>query len=250
MADPSMNSGSPRAKSRGEGRSLPDLAIFDMAGTTIEDRGQVPAAFAATLAAHGITITADEITRVRGAAKRQAIRNLLEHSSAEACLDEVSARSRADRIYADFRRALGEAYTTGGVRAIPGAADTIQQLRASHVKVALTTGFDRDIATLLLAAIGWTPHMIDAVVCGDDVANGRPAPDMILLAMKVTGVEDPMRVANIGDTVLDLESAARAGVRWNIGVLSGAHTRATLEQAPHTQIIQSVTELSFGERRL
>ena len=57
--------------------TLPALVIFDMAGTTVEDRGQVPTAFAATLAANNITITADEITRVRGASKRQAIRNLL-----------------------------------------------------------------------------------------------------------------------------------------------------------------------------
>jgi beta-phosphoglucomutase-like phosphatase (HAD superfamily) len=35
----------------------PELVIFDMAGTTIEDRGQVPAAFAETLAANNITIT-------------------------------------------------------------------------------------------------------------------------------------------------------------------------------------------------
>ena len=46
--------------------TLPALVIFDMAGTTVEDRGQVPSAFAATLAANNILITADEITRVRG----------------------------------------------------------------------------------------------------------------------------------------------------------------------------------------
>ncbi len=43
-------------------------------------------------------------------------------------------------------------------------------------------------------------------MCGDDVPNGRPAPDMILLAMKLTGVDDPAQVANVGDTTLDLES--------------------------------------------
>ena len=47
----------------------PALVIFDMAGTTVEDRGQVPAAFAATLAANGLAITPDEIMRVRGASK-------------------------------------------------------------------------------------------------------------------------------------------------------------------------------------
>ena len=61
--------------------------------------------------------------------------------------------------------------------------------------------------------------------------------------LKLTGVESPALVANVGDTTSDLESAARAGVRWNVGVLSGAHTREALERAPHTHIIQSVQEL-------
>jgi phosphonatase-like hydrolase len=212
----------------------PALVIFDMAGTTVEDRGQVPTAFASTLAAHGITITSDEIARVRGASKRQAIRTLI--------APEMS--DQADRIYAEFRSTLTKAYRDGGVVPITGAADTFRDLRARGIKVALTTGFDRDIATLLLASLGWTRHTVDAVVCGDDVANGRPAPDLILRAMKLTGIEDAARVVNVGDTVLDLESAARAGVKWNIGVLSGAHTRAALERAPHTHIVMSVAEIS------
>ncbi len=82
-------------------------------------------------------------------------------------------------------------------------------------------------------------------MCGDDVTNGRPAPDMIRLAMKLTAIDDPAEVANVGDTTLDLESAARAGVKWNIGVLSGAHAREALERAPHTQIIESIDDLRF-----
>jgi phosphonatase-like hydrolase len=195
----------------------------------------VPTAFASTLAANGIPVSADEITLVRGGSKRQAIRNLLPAADA----------AQGDRVYAEFRRNLAHAYRIGGVRAIPGAVAMIYNLRARGIKVALTTGFDRDIATLLLSALGWTRNTIDAVVCGDDVANGRPAPDMILLAMKLAAVVDAEKVANVGDTVLDLESGARAGVRWNIGVLSGAHDRAALERAPHTEIIRSVDELRF-----
>jgi phosphonatase-like hydrolase len=212
-----------------------DLVIFDMAGTTIEDRGQVPAAFASTLAAHGLAVTADEIGRVRGSSKRQAIRTLLPPGAAD----------QADRIYTDFRRALADSYMNGGVKCVAGADHVIAKLRRRGIRVALTTGFDRDIATLLLTSIGWTRDSIDAVVCGDDVDNGRPAPDMIVLAMKLTGVADPVRVANVGDTTLDLESAARAGVGWNIGVLSGAHAREALERAPHTHILNSVAELPF-----
>ena len=84
--------------------------IFDMAGTTVEDRGQVPAAFAATLAANGITVTADEITRVRGASKRQAIR------SAPAAL---AGRSRRSHLRGVSQPICPTAYRTAAFAAMP-----------------------------------------------------------------------------------------------------------------------------------
>lgn len=215
--------------------SFPALVIFDMAGTTVEDRGQVPAAFAAALAEAGFVLTPDQISRVRGASKRQAIRQLLPPYQA----------SRADEIYSRFKQQLADEYTVTGVRSIGGAAGIFALMKLRGAKVALTTGFDRDTTTVLLSALGWTATTVDAVVCGDDVINGRPAPDLILAAMTLTGVTDATQVANVGDTALDLEAASRAGVRWNIGVLSGAHTREALERAPHTQIINSIAELAF-----
>lgn len=209
--------------------------IFDLAGTTVEDRGQVPAAFSAALAEAGIPLTAEQITRVRGASKRQAIRQLL----------PPRQQSRADEIYGRFKARLAQQYAAGGVRSLADAGVIFSRLKGNGVKVALTTGFDRDTTTMLMSSLGWTTTLIDAVVCGDDVSSGRPAPDMILMAMKLTGVADASRVAAVGDTALDLEAASRAGVRWNIGVLSGAHTRETLERAPHTHIINSAAELPF-----
>ena len=215
--------------------NFPALVIFDMAGTTVEDGGQVPTAFSAALAGAGINLTADEITRVRGASKRQAIRNLL----------PTPDDPRADQIYDSFRVELARRYQADGVRSIGDARDIFLRLKNKGARVALTTGFDRDTTMLLLSALGWTRTTVDTVVCGDDVTNGRPSPDMILLAMKLTGISDGAQVANIGDTALDLEAASRAGVKWNIGVLSGAHGRETLERAPHTHIIKSIADLRF-----
>jgi phosphonatase-like hydrolase len=214
---------------------FPSLVVFDMAGTTVEDRGQVPAAFAEAMADAGIPVSPDQITRVRGASKREAIRQLL----------PPYQESRADEIYLRFRDKLAARYQAEGVVSIADAAGIFRRLKDQGVKIALTTGFDRDITMLLLSSLGWTRTVVDAVVCGDDVANGRPAPDMILMAMKLTGVSDAAQVANVGDTALDLEAASRAGVKWNIGVLSGAHARETLERAPHTQIIGSIADLRF-----
>ncbi len=49
------------------------LIIFDLAGTTIIDNRQVPAAFIAALNAHGIVISNEDIHKARGVSKREAI---------------------------------------------------------------------------------------------------------------------------------------------------------------------------------
>jgi phosphoglycolate phosphatase len=210
--------------------TLPSLVVFDMAGTTVEDRGQVPAAFTAALAAQGIIVSPEQISKVRGASKRQAIRAFVTDDTAAA------------RVYEVFRQELAARYAADGVTAIPGAADAFATLRARGIKVALTTGFDRDITSLLIGALSWQT-VVDTVVCGDDVARGRPAPDLIHQAMTNVGVADPSLVAAVGDTTLDLEAGAAAGVGWNVGVLSGAHGRDALERSPHTHIAGSVADL-------
>jgi phosphonatase-like hydrolase len=110
--------------------------------------------------------------------------------------------------------------------------------------VVLNTGFDREITRFLLEALGWTGGLVDAVVCGDDVTRGRPAPYLIFRAMERTGASSVHRVANVGDTTADLQAGHNAGVCWNIGVLSGAHDRQALESAPHTHLLPSVAEVT------
>ncbi len=212
-----------------------ELVVFDMAGTTIEDRGQVPEAFTSALAMHGIALTSAQVRSVRGASKRQAIRQLIGAGPDHA--------QRVEEVYASFCAALARRYADGGVRPIAGAVPAFRSLRAQGVKVALNTGFDRGTTDLLLGALGWDTKLVDAVICGDDVAEGRPMPYLIYRAMEATGTSAARAVANVGDTALDLQAGHNAAVRWNIGVLSGAHDRQILERAPHTHLLPSVAEL-------
>jgi phosphonatase-like hydrolase len=212
----------------------PALVVFDLVGTTVQADDAVPRAFTTALADEGVVITPAQLQAVRGATKRLALRQLLaEHADAE---------QRAERAYARFRTELLRLYTSDTVAPVPGAADVMATCRARGVKVALNTGFDRELTAHVLTLLDWRER-VDAVVCGDDVAAGRPAPYLIFHAMEATGVIDVATVANVGDTVLDLGAGAHAGVRWNIGVWSGAHDRATLAAGPHTHLCASVADV-------
>jgi phosphonatase-like hydrolase len=129
------------------------------------------------------------------------------------------------------------------VEPVQDAEEVFRWLRALGIPVVLTTGFDRDITDLLLTQLNWNEHVVDAAVCGDEVKEGRPAPFLIYKAMELTSIGNVQEVANIGDTILDLQAGHTAGCRWNIGVLSGAHNRRMLESVPHTNIIGSVADL-------
>ena len=216
------------------------LVIFDIAGTVIEDAGQVPAAFTAALGNHGIEATSDSIREVRGASKREVIQRFVERQTG---IKNAEVKVRTEEIYNSFRSTLLGLYEQDGVREISGAAETFSWLRHRGVRVALNTGFDRMITELLLDSMHWDGDLVNAVVCGDDVTQGRPAPYLIFRAVEMTGVTSVHQVTNVGDTVLDLQAGQNAGVRYNIGVLSGAHTKEQLEREPHTHLLSSVAEL-------
>lgn len=215
----------------------PHLAVFDMMGTVVEDDGSVPACMKAAMTELDLPCPEEAIDRVRGASKREAFRLLVDEAGGDR--DTLTG----DAVYTAFLRHLTGRYTASPPRAVPGAPEALRWLRSRGVRVALNTGFNRAIVELLLRAMGWERDSVDCVVSGDDVARGRPAPDMIRLAMARTGVEDPARVMVVGDTALDLAAGQAAGAGWIVGVSSGAHPRARLEQAPHTHLLPSVAAL-------
>ena len=216
------------------------LAVFDVGGTTMVDNGQVPRAFEEVVHRHGIAMSPAEVAQWRGASKREAVAYFVQrHYGA----DDAQNAARMSQIYGDFKDHLRHTFDIEGVQAIAGADETFAWLHARHVKCALTSGFDRDIVQLILEALRWDRTVIDATVSGDEVRKGRPAPYMIFRAMEQCDVLSVQAVANIGDTVLDMESGRNASVSTNVAVLTGAHSRDRLVQSPHTHIVNSVADL-------
>lgn len=211
----------------------PELVVCDLAGTTVRDGGEVPAAFEAALRDAGLWYDPAEVSAWRGASKREVIGRLLARQG-------VSDPARVAPVYGRFRAQLLDRLGAAAPLSLPGVHETFTRLKADGMCVAVTTGFDREVVEAVLAGVTWA-GLLDAWVCGDDVPRGRPSPLMIFRAMECCAVDDVHRVAVVGDTRLDLESAWHAGASWRIGVLSGAHDRATLETAPYTHLLDSVT---------
>ncbi len=115
------------------------------------------------------------------------------------------ARARA-AFYAHYHDVNGdEAVVFNGV---PPA---LQQLRSEGFKVACVTNKPREFTVPLLAKVDLTPYF-DAVVAGDEVAEKKPHPALLLEACKRLGLT-PLQVLLIGDSVNDALAARAAGSR-------------------------------------
>ena len=222
--------------------TTPDLIVFDMIGTTIRASDVVPAAFRKAFETVGVNLSDDDITAARGRSKREAISSMLFES-----VGVKKAGEYAMQVYDAFENTVLQQYWDSTVKPIDGAGEAFEWCRENRTQVALATGFDSKLADVLVQKLGWQ-DVVDAVVSNDQVAKGRPAPYLIFRAMEKTGIDTATKVAAIGDTESDLKAGHNAGVGWNIGVLSGAHSERQLKKLPHTAIIASVADLQsvFG----
>jgi phosphoglycolate phosphatase len=214
------------------------LACLDMAGTTVSDGGAVEVAFSLAMTSEGIHPGDDRyeraLTHVRatmGQSKIVVFTALFDGDS--------EAAARANQAFEDAYRSTVEA---GQITPIPGAEEVIRSLRRGGCKVCLTTGFAPVTRDAILAALGWET-LADLALSPADAGRGRPYPDMILTAILRLEVESVADVAVAGDTASDMLAGRRAGASIVAAVLTGAHDRATLEAAPHTHIIDSITDL-------
>jgi phosphonatase-like hydrolase len=213
------------------------LAILDVGGTIVEERGDVPEALGSAFSKHGLTVTPAEINEWRGASKREIVRHFVDLRMK---LAEAERNKLIETIYADFSTTIIGAYKT--VKPIAGAEEAFRAIRQQGILLATSTGFDRPITASIMKRLGWEQYFV-AMITSDDVLQGRPSPYMLFHAMEAARVDSVAQVIAVGDTPLDLQAGTNAGFRAVIGVLSGVGNVKTMTPEPHTDLIQSVAEL-------
>lgn len=81
---------------------------------------------------------------------------------------------------------------------------------AGRYPVSIASGGDLETVRTTLRSLGII-ELFDVIVTAADVAHGKPAPDMFLLAASCMGVE-PERCVVFEDSLLGIEAAERAGM--------------------------------------
>ncbi|MFP5020402.1 HAD family hydrolase [Pseudonocardia phyllosphaerae] len=214
------------------------LAVLDLAGTTMADDGLVLAALRAGLRAARVRVDGPGYP----ALDRQA-RATMDRSTITVFGELLDGDMfRARRAHDAFCDHLVAAAGAGRVRPVTGAPEALDSLRDAGLSVVLTCGFAPEVRDVLVEALGFSSR-VDVLLSPADVdGRGLPDPDLLHAAVRSTGV-DPEQAALAGDATADIDGAVRAGVGLTVGVRGGAHTEQRLRAAGADTVIDSVADL-------
>lgn len=218
------------------------LVVFDIAGTTVRDNGQVAGAFIAAFRDFKFEMPVAEVKKVMGFRKIDAITLLIGKFYPEFKDDDILI----DRIHTRFIDTMIDFYhNDAGLAPLPHAEEVFATLHRKGIRIALNTGFTRSITDTILHRLRWDDRnpYIDKVICSDEVTNGRPYPDMIRTLVTDLGITSPDQVLKIGDTEVDVEEGRNAGCGTVVSVTTGAYTRGQLEAYHPDFIIDDLREL-------
>ena len=208
------------------------LLVFDMAGTTIDEGGIVYKTLYDTIKTYNTDIQENDIKRWYGSNKYEVLDNYVN--------DPVVNK---DIIYQTFNDNLKERYFySDNIKLINNNLPILfNSLRETGIKIALNTGYNRDIQEKIIEKL-YMKEFIDDYISSEDVKAGRPKPYMIEALRERNKIEKPKEVLKFGDTENDILEGVNAGCGLSIGVLSGALDEFS---DPKTLVIKNISDIKM-----
>jgi len=180
---------------------LPAAAIFDMDGLMLDTERLTIPLWDEAGQKFGYRITYDIVLRMVG----------ISHEKARAVLfAEFGNDFPYEKIHDEFRLLCKREYAKG----IPhkkGLDFLLDRLCAINMPLGVATSTRKETAMETLEKAGIL-NKFAAITCGDEVVNGKPAPDIFLLAAKKLG-QDPCACVGFEDSPAGLQALHAAGIR-------------------------------------
>ncbi|MGH7068813.1 MAG: HAD family hydrolase [Acetobacteraceae bacterium] len=177
-----------------------DAVVLDMDGTLHDTEAHYHAALKKAVEAVGFSVTDAFCHSLIGIPAGETDAMLRAH------LGPAFPIAECDRLYAQqLELSLGR-----GVPLKPGARELLQALAHHQLKVAVATSASRRAAERHLALSGLS-RALRVVVTRDDVAHGKPHPDLFLHAAKLLGVSPDACLA-VEDSFNGIRAAHAAGM--------------------------------------
>jgi HAD superfamily hydrolase (TIGR01509 family) len=188
--------------------------IFDMDGLMVDTEPLSRRAWAQVIAPFGAVLTDDVYSRMIGRRTGEAAQILLGAANIPLSAEELVGQKTAvyDQIMAQ------------GVPVMPGLMELQAEIARRGLSWAVATSSPRHHARQILTQLGLL-EACGTIAAGDEVAHGKPAPDIYLLAAERLGVPPALCLA-LEDSAPGCQSAAAAGMTV-VAVPNGATAATT-----------------------
>ncbi|GBU27607.1 hypothetical protein R84B8_01141 [Treponema sp. R8-4-B8] len=180
----------------------PSAVIFDMDGLMFDTENLTIPLWEVAGKPFGYNITYDIVLRMVGISAEKARLVMYE---------EFGTDFPYDAIRNEFRRLVQEEVDKNGVPLKPGLMYLLDRLSAAKIPFAVATSSRTATATNMLSKAGIIDRFA-ALTCGEEVKNGKPAPDIFLLAAEKLG-QPPSACVGFEDSPPGLLGLHAAGIR-------------------------------------
>ncbi len=205
--------------------------IFDLDGTLVDSLPGIAASLNRTLTAHGLPGHSD--ARVRSFIG-DGIRNLIMRA-----IPKGPEPAAVESLLGLYRKDYALSWKSG-TTVYPGIANLLDELQRSGFEMAILSNKVHDFTVEMARAM--FPSIRFAAVLGQrEGIPHKPNPAGALQLADILGAA-PDNCIIIGDSTMDLETAANAGMRA-IAVTWGYHDRDRLVAAGATLLIEHPSEL-------
>ncbi|MFZ3582077.1 HAD family hydrolase [Loktanella sp. DJP18] len=192
---------------------IPDLVIFDCDGVLVDTEPVTDRIIAANLTRHGLPIQPQEIHTLFAGGTLKLVGE--EAARRGAVLPPDWLEAAYEEVYAGLR---------AGVDVVPGVLNLIDRLETAGIATAIASNGPMQKMQISLAASGLLQRFDVRIHSAYDHAP-KPAPDLLLHAMKVAGA-DPARTWMVDDMPAGWRAAQAAGCGCFAYVAEGGPARA------------------------
>ena len=128
----------------------------------------------------------------------------------------------AEAKQADYRRRVSR-----NLKAMPGAIELLKSLKEHGIKSAIASSAPIENIVIILRGLGIEGYF-QSIAPGTEVAEGKPSPQVFLLAAEKLGVS-PANCVVIEDAIAGVSAAGRAGMKCV--AVANSHPAASLKEA-------------------
>jgi beta-phosphoglucomutase family hydrolase len=212
---------------------MPELeaVIWDMDGVLADTAPHHFRAWQETFAKRGISFTEADFMRGFGVRNDVIIRNILGEKTTDAQIETIAREKEAT-----FRRIIGK-----DIKPLPGALELLRQLHDRGIRMAIASSTVIENIRLIVGSLG-IENYFEAVITGHDVTEGKPSPQVFLVAAQRLGAE-PKNCVVFEDAVAGVKAAKRAGM--HCVAITSTHPREKLAEAD--LVVDSLAEVSVKD---